>query len=87
MLILQKKRFHNRETIATLNYESNQMSFIHPFLPKRFNNTPFLNLGISANHDKVKRLKVNAMVNSLRGLFLNCRISFIPQDWKYLWQH
>ena len=65
---IQKKGFYNRETIAVLNYEIQQMSFIYAY-PHPFFATiiikPFFISRISVNHDKVERLLANAMVKSL----------------------
>ena len=55
----KQKRFYNRETIAALNYEILQMSFIpFPFYAIKIIN-PFHNLKISANHNKVDGLSDN----------------------------
>ena len=53
-----QKRFYNRETIATLNYEIQPKPFILLFSSATKNN-PFLNSRISANHDKVNGLSDN----------------------------
>ena len=53
-----QKRYYNRETITTLNYKIHKMSYIPPFYATQIIN-PFLNLRISAYHDKVERLSVN----------------------------
>ena len=56
------KRFYDRGTIATLNYEIKQISSI----PLHFYETqiinPFLNFRISANHDKDNGLSANGKI-------------------------
>ena len=66
-LFARQKRFFNRETIAALNYEMQQMSFIppFPFYPTKIINS-FLNSSISANHDKVDRLLNNGQIHIKR---------------------
>ena len=52
VLALFGKRFYNRETIASLNYKIQQMSFIPlPFYATQIIK-PFLNSIVLANHDK-----------------------------------
>ena len=62
---IQKKGFYNRETITVLNYEIQQMSFIHPSFFANIIIKPFFISRISVNHYKVERLSANAMVKSL----------------------
>ena len=45
-----QKRFHNRETIAALNYKIQKMSYILPFYATQMIN-PFPDSRISANND------------------------------------
>ena len=52
----RENRVYHRETIAALNNEIHQMSFL-PFYATQIIN-PFLNSRSSANHDKVERLFV-----------------------------
>ena len=60
--VQEQKRFYNRETIAALNYEIRQMSFIHPLHSMQLEFNIFLNLMVSANHYKGEGLSANGKI-------------------------
>ena len=64
---MEEKRFYNRETIAALNYEIQQMSFIPPFPAYQIINS-FLNSRILSNHDKVEGLSANNGEILIKGI-------------------
>ena len=66
--MFKQKRFNYRETIATLNYEVQQITFNATQIIN-----PFINSRISANYDNVEGLLANGeiIIKGIVSLFYN----------------